>query len=117
MILRTGTDYLLNAGVPLAETLRVPLLAAAFALLLIALWSNRGYPGISLAFVGILSNAVVIIVNGGYMPIYGPSLEAAGPDPGRRDLRTPRDPAGRTSTRTSCSTSARSPTSSRSLCR
>ena len=81
VILRTGTDYLLNAGVAPVETLRVPLLAGAFALLLISLWSNRGYPGISLAFVGIFSNAVIIIVNGGYMPIYGPSLAAAGLTP------------------------------------
>jgi len=81
VILRTGTDFLLNAGVAPVETLRVPLLAGAFALLLIALWSNRGYPGMSLAFVGILANAVVILVNGGYMPIYGPSLVAAGLTP------------------------------------
>jgi MFS family permease len=79
--LRLGTDYLLNAGVGAVETLRVPLLAGAFVLLLIALWANRSYPGMSLAFVGILSNAVVIVANGGYMPIYGPSLAAAGLTP------------------------------------
>ena len=81
VILRFGTEYMLSAGVAPAEALRVPLLAASFGLLLIALWSNRGYPGMSLAFIGILSNAVVIIVNGGYMPIYGPSLAAAGLTP------------------------------------
>ena len=58
---------------PIVETLRVPLLAAAFGLLLVALWANRGYPGMSLAFIGILSNAVVILVNGGYMPIWEPA--------------------------------------------
>ena len=81
VILRVGTEYLLNAGVAPAETLRLPLLASAFGLLLIALWANRGYPGMSLAFIGILSNTLVIIVNGGYMPIYGPSLAAAGLTP------------------------------------
>ena len=45
VIIRFGTEILLNLQVPLAETLRVPLLALAYALLLVALWRNRGYPG------------------------------------------------------------------------
>jgi MFS family permease len=81
VVVRVATDYLLNAGIPIVDQLRVPLLALAFGLLLVALWSNRGYPGMSLAFVGVLSNAVVIVVNGGYMPIYIPSLELAGMTP------------------------------------
>ena len=76
--IRYGTEGLLNAGVAQAEALRLPLLATAFAVLLVALWINRGYPGLSLAFVGILFNATVIVVNGGYMPIWEPSLRAAG---------------------------------------
>ena len=43
-----------------------------------ALWQNRDYPGLALAFVGILCNAIAIMVNGGYMPVWLPSLEAAG---------------------------------------
>ena len=35
----------------------------------------------SLAFIGVLANAVVILVNGGYMPIYLPSLLLAGLHP------------------------------------
>ena len=81
MIVRFGTEFLLNAHVPLAEALRVPLLGTSFALLLVALWANRGYPGMSLAFIGVLANAVVILVNGGYMPIYLPSLLLAGLHP------------------------------------
>ena len=46
----------------------------AFGMLLVGLWANREYPGLGLAFVGILSNAAVIVVNGGYMPIWEPSL-------------------------------------------
>src|SRR3954454_9707835 len=81
VILRFGTEVLLNLNVPVADTLRVPLFAAAFGLLLVALWANRGYPGMSLAFIGVLANGVVILVNGGYMPIYSVSLEAAGMTP------------------------------------
>ena len=79
--LRVGTELLLNADVAIVDTLRVPLFAAAFGLLLVALWANRGYPGMSLAFVGILSNTIVILVNGGYMPIWEPALVAAGMTP------------------------------------
>src|SRR6478736_7826900 len=76
--IRFGTETLLNAGFPPAELLRLPLLGGSFALLLLALWPNRNYPGISLAFIGILANAAVIIVNGGYMPIWEPALRLAG---------------------------------------
>jgi MFS family permease len=81
VLLRYGTELLLSTGVPLVEALRLPLLAAAFGFLLVGLWRNRTYPGLSLAFVGILSNATVIVVNGGYMPIWEPSLLVAGLDP------------------------------------
>ena len=78
VVVRFGTESLLTAGVAPMETLRVPLLGGAFAVLLIALWANRGYPGISLAFVGTLANATVMMANGGYMPIWAPSLAIAG---------------------------------------
>ena len=78
VIVRFGTEALLGAHVDILHDLRVPLLAGGFGILLVALWINRGYPGLSLAFLGILANAVVIIINGGYMPIWGTSLAAAG---------------------------------------
>ena len=78
VIVRFGTESLLAADVAPVDALRVPLLGGAFALLLVALWANRGYPGISLAFVGTLANATVIMANGGYMPIWEPSLLMAG---------------------------------------
>ncbi len=81
VIIRFATEALLLAGVPLIETLRLPLLAASFGILLVGLWANRSYPGLTLAFVGILSNGLVIVVNGGYMPIWEPSLVAAGLGP------------------------------------
>jgi MFS family permease len=81
VFIRFGTETLLNAGFPPAELLRLPLLAGSFALLLLALWPNRRYPGISLAFIGILANAAVIVVNSGYMPIWEPALRLAGLEP------------------------------------
>ena len=78
VVVRFGTEALLGAHVAIIQDLRVPLLAGGFGILLVALWINRGYPGLSLAFLGILANAVVIIINGGYMPIWGTSLAAAG---------------------------------------
>jgi MFS family permease len=81
VLLRSITEILLNTGFGPAETLRLPLLAGAFALLLLALWPNRRFPGISLAFVGTLANAIVIVVNGGFMPIWEPSLRLAGLTP------------------------------------
>ena len=78
VILRFGTETLLGQGVPIVETLRLPLLAAAFVILLWGLWANRAYPGMNLAFVGTLANALVIVVNQGFMPIWEPALTLAG---------------------------------------
>jgi MFS family permease len=81
LVLRFGTELALNAHVGIVETLRLPLLVAAFAFLIAGLWSNRTYPGLSLAFLGTLSNAIAIVVNNGYMPIWDVSLAAAGLTP------------------------------------
>ena len=78
VILRFITEWLLIRGNSLVETFRLPLFLFAYLLLLVALWSNRAQPGMRLAFVGILSNAIAIAANGGHMPIWIPSLEAAG---------------------------------------
>jgi MFS family permease len=81
VVVRYGTEAALARGIPSAESLRVPLLAAAYAILLLGTWVNRRHPGMAIAFVGILSNALVITVNGGHMPIWAPSLLAAGLTP------------------------------------
>ena len=81
VVIRFATEWALNAGIPFAETLRLPLFASSFGLLLGGLWVNRHQPGLSLAFVGILLNAIAVVVNGGHMPIWRPSLVAAGFDP------------------------------------
>ncbi|NJD27551.1 MAG: MFS transporter [Chloroflexi bacterium] len=78
LILRFATQVAIEAGIDPAEALRLPLFASGFALLLIGLWVNREQPGLPLAFVGILMNAVAVVTNGGAMPVWAPSIEAAG---------------------------------------
>lgn len=81
LVIRFATEAAIGAGVGLVNDLRLPLYAVAYLLLLAGLWANRSQPGLSLAFVGILANTVAILVNGGYMPIWQPSLLAAGFSP------------------------------------
>ena len=78
LLLRVVTQWGLDQGVEIVETLRVPLFAASFGLLVVALWLNRSQPGLLLAMVGIGSNGVAIMVNGGYMPVWMPAVEMAG---------------------------------------
>ncbi len=69
-----------------------PAARPAYGLLLVTLWHNRGYPGLALAFVGIASNALVIFVTGGYMPVWMPAFEASGlPGPLASVLHVPLD--------------------------
>jgi DHA3 family macrolide efflux protein-like MFS transporter len=77
LALRVGTQLLIADGNSLAEALRLPLYAAAFLLLLAGLWPNRHQPGIAAVMVGAAANGLAIVVNGGFMPVYGPALTAA----------------------------------------
>ncbi|HET9344624.1 MAG TPA: MFS transporter [Candidatus Limnocylindrales bacterium] len=81
VVIRFATEWAIGAGIDIAQTLRLPLFGLSFGLLLVGLWANRDQPGLSLAFIGILLNAIAVVVNGGYMPIWRPSLVAAGFDP------------------------------------
>lgn len=78
LFLRYATQFALELGSGPADTLRLPLFTAGFLFLLAGLWANRDQPGLVLAFVGILLNAVAMITNGGYMPVWQPSIIAAG---------------------------------------
>ncbi len=78
VIVRFGTEAMLGYGVGVVDTLRVPLLGFAYGLLLLTLWQNRGYPGLALAFVGIASNAVTILANGGRMPVWDTAFRMSG---------------------------------------
>jgi DHA3 family macrolide efflux protein-like MFS transporter len=81
LVVRYATQYAIEIGIAEADTYRLFLFGGGFLLLLIGLWVNREQPGLPLAFVGILLNAVVIVVNGGYMPVWEPSVIAAGLSP------------------------------------
>jgi len=76
--LRSLTQWLLEEGVTFVADWRIPLFAAIFGMLVVALWLNRSQPGLLLAMVGIAANGLAILVNGGYMPVYMPAVEVAG---------------------------------------
>jgi MFS family permease len=81
LIIRYATQWAIENGVPNAELLRLPLFGAGFLVLLVGLWFNREQPGFPLAFVGVLLNAGAILINGGAMPVWEPSVIAAGLSP------------------------------------
>ncbi len=81
VILRFGAEIALGRGLPVVDTLRVPIFATAFLMLAVGLWVNRGFPGLLLAFIGVAFNGITIVVNGGYMPVWEPSLSVAGLSP------------------------------------
>ncbi len=78
LLLRFGTQWLVGQGVDIADQLRVPLFAVAFGLLILSLWLNRSQPGLLLAAIGVGANAVAVMVNGGYMPVYLPAVQLVG---------------------------------------
>jgi MFS family permease len=78
VIIRFGTEALLGMGVGFVDVLRVPLFGLSYGLLLFTLWHNRTYPGLALAFVGIALNGLVIMVNGGRMPVWMDAYAFAG---------------------------------------
>jgi MFS family permease len=86
VVIRFGTELAISAGIGVADAFRLPLFTLAYALLLAGLWANRSQPGILVAFVGILSNTIAVVANAGRMPIWEPSLIAAGLTP--EDIRS-----------------------------
>ena len=76
--LRAVLEVGVGSGLSLPNPLRIALLAVSYGFLFVGLASNRRYPGFLLALVGVLSNGIVILWNSGRMPIWEPSLFAAG---------------------------------------
>jgi hypothetical protein len=81
LLIRYGTQWAIDNDVPYMDLVRLPLFIAGFFVLLLGLWLNREQPGFPLAFVGVLLNAGAIIINGGAMPVWEPSVIAAGLNP------------------------------------
>jgi MFS family permease len=78
VLVRFGTQVAIADGVDLAEQLRLPLYGGAFGVLAVALWLNRRLPGLLAVFVGVVANGVAVVVNGGWMPVWPPALDAVG---------------------------------------
>jgi DHA3 family macrolide efflux protein-like MFS transporter len=79
--IRFATEVAVGQDIAVAQALQLPLLLGAYLVLAAALWANRSRPGMSLALAGIVLNAIAITANGGFMPVWEPSLVAAGFDP------------------------------------
>ena len=77
---RFGLDAALSAGGD-AGWLRLWLVLAAYVLLTAMLLANRSLPGLTAAALGTAANGIAIVANGGWMPVWQPSLAAAGFDP------------------------------------
>lgn len=73
--------FALYAGVPWVEPgspANVGLQALAHGLLLAGLLANRALPGIRLAAAGVLANGLVVLANGGRMPVSRAALALSG---------------------------------------
>ena len=76
---RFGVDAALaGGGVP--DGLRLWLVLVVYVLLAMMLVANRSLPGLTAAALGTVANGVAIAINGGWMPVWKPSLAAAGFD-------------------------------------
>jgi MFS transporter, DHA3 family, macrolide efflux protein len=78
LFLRLGTQAAIVNGIELVELFRLPLFVASFVLLATAMYLNRAQPGMLAIAVGSLSNGLAVLLNGGWMPVWEPSLAAVG---------------------------------------
>jgi MFS family permease len=76
---RFGLDALLSAGA-VPDGLRLWLVLVTYVGLTAVLLSNRNLPGLTAAAIGTAANGIAIVANGGWMPVWQPSLAAAGLD-------------------------------------
>jgi len=73
--------YLIYFPEPKAEGLlsfRAAILFLSYALIFAVVWQNRGLPGIKIVGAGLAANFLVMILNGGYMPITAEALDRVG---------------------------------------
>ncbi len=76
-IARLGLDWALAAGA-VPDAARLWLVLSIYAFLTLTLLPNRNLPGMAAAALGTVANGVAIVANGGWMPVWQPSLAAAG---------------------------------------
>ena len=76
-IARLGLDWALAAGA-VPDAARLWLVLSIYAFLALTLLLNRNLPGMAAAALGTVANGVAIVANGGWMPVWQPSLAAAG---------------------------------------
>jgi DHA3 family macrolide efflux protein-like MFS transporter len=68
------------AGGNVPDGLRLWLVLVMYALLTAMLLANRSLPGLTAAALGTAANGIAIVANRGWMPVWQPSLSAAGLD-------------------------------------
>jgi MFS family permease len=78
-VTRFGLDGALSAGL-VPDALRLWLVLVVYVLLTTMLVANRSLPGLAAAALGTAANGIAIVANGGWMPVWQPSLAAAGLD-------------------------------------
>jgi MFS family permease len=78
-VTRFGLDGSLSAGA-VPDGLRLWLVIVAYVLLTAMLVANRSLPGLAAAAIGTAANGIAMVANGGWMPVWQPSLAAAGLD-------------------------------------
>ncbi len=55
-------------------------------LLILGLWPNRDHPGLLAVMVGAAANGLAIVINGGWMPVWAPALDAVGMSTGELNV-------------------------------
>jgi len=81
LILFAAQAYLIFWPEPKAQGLLSPramILVLSYLILIFVAWSNRSLPGMNLILVGIALNFLVIVANGGFMPVAPQTLIRGG---------------------------------------
>lgn len=73
-LLERGSDLI--KGLVISGSFVIELIC--YILLIIFAWSNRKHPGLKAMALGLCLNAVVVLANGGFMPVDGTVLQAMG---------------------------------------
>jgi MFS family permease len=79
VVARFALDGLLAAG-DIPDVLRMWFVLVIYVLLTAMFLTNRSLPGMAAAALGTAANGIAIVANGGWMPVWQPSLRAAGLD-------------------------------------